>query len=53
MDGNNQYRPMVVYNPSAEYRLIDMNSSLTRIFSNVSDIVYILRIEKYISSCVY
>ncbi|MFM7983984.1 MAG: hypothetical protein ACKPKO_32135, partial [Candidatus Fonsibacter sp.] len=28
VDGNNQYRPMVVYNPSAEYRLIDMNSSM-------------------------
>ena len=24
----NQYRPIIVYNPSAEYRLIDMNSSL-------------------------
>jgi hypothetical protein len=28
VDGNNQYRPMVVYNPSAEYRLIDMNSCM-------------------------
>jgi hypothetical protein len=26
VDGNNQYRPMVIYNPSPEYRLIDMNS---------------------------
>jgi hypothetical protein len=26
VDGNNQYRPMVIYNPNAEYRLIDMNS---------------------------
>ena len=24
----NQYRPIVVYNPSSEYRLMDMNSSL-------------------------
>ncbi|MFM7985548.1 MAG: hypothetical protein ACKPKO_40170, partial [Candidatus Fonsibacter sp.] len=23
VDGNNQFRPMVVYNPSAEYRLVD------------------------------
>ncbi|MFM7985161.1 MAG: hypothetical protein ACKPKO_38165 [Candidatus Fonsibacter sp.] len=28
VDGNNQYRPMVVYNPAAEYRLIDMHSSM-------------------------
>jgi hypothetical protein len=27
VDGNNQYRPMVEYNPGAEYRLIDMNST--------------------------
>ena len=26
VDGNNQYQPMVIYNPSPEYRLIDMNS---------------------------
>ena len=26
VDGNNQYRPMVVYSPAAEYRLIDMHS---------------------------
>ena len=26
--GNNQYRTMVVYNPAAEYRLIDMHSSM-------------------------
>ena len=24
----NQYRPVIVYNPSAEYRLVDMNASL-------------------------
>ena len=24
----NQYRPVIVYNPSAEYRLMDMNASL-------------------------
>ena len=24
----NQYRPIIVYNPSAEYRLIDMHSSM-------------------------
>ena len=28
VDGNNQYRPMVVYNPAAEYRLIDMHSGM-------------------------
>ncbi|MFM7987691.1 MAG: phage minor capsid protein, partial [Candidatus Fonsibacter sp.] len=28
VDGNNQYRPMIVYNPSAGYRLIDMNSTM-------------------------
>jgi len=27
VDSNNQYRPMVEYNPGAEYRLIDMNST--------------------------
>jgi hypothetical protein len=28
VDGNNQYRPMLVYNPGQEYRLIDMHSSM-------------------------
>jgi hypothetical protein len=28
VDSTNQYRPMVVYNPGAEYRLIDMHSSM-------------------------
>ena len=28
VDGNNQYRPMVVYNPAAEYRIIDMHSCM-------------------------
>ncbi|MFM7986231.1 MAG: hypothetical protein ACKPKO_43650, partial [Candidatus Fonsibacter sp.] len=28
VDGNNQFRPMVVYNPSAEYRLVDMHSAM-------------------------
>ncbi|MFM7978109.1 MAG: phage minor capsid protein, partial [Candidatus Fonsibacter sp.] len=28
VDGNNQYRPMIVYNPSTEYRLIDMHSAI-------------------------
>ena len=27
VDATNQYRPMVEYNPGAEYRLIDMNST--------------------------
>ena len=27
LDATNQYRPMVEYNPGAEYRLIDMNST--------------------------
>ena len=27
VDANSQYRPMVEYNPGAEYRLIDMNST--------------------------
>ena len=26
VDGNNQYRPIAIYNPTAEYCLIDMNS---------------------------
>jgi hypothetical protein len=38
VDGNNQYRPMVVYNPSAEYRLIDMNSCMN--LNRVDIIVY-------------
>ena len=29
VDGNTQYRPMIVYNPSTEYRLIDMNSAMS------------------------
>ena len=28
VDGNNQYRPMIVYNPAAEYRLVDMHSAM-------------------------
>ena len=28
VDGNNQYRPMVVYKPATEYRLIDVHSSM-------------------------
>ena len=28
VDGNNQYRPMVVYSPVAEYRLIAMRSTM-------------------------
>jgi hypothetical protein len=28
VDGNNQYRPVVVYNPTPEYRLIDMHSCM-------------------------
>ena len=35
VDGNNQYRPMVEYNPGAEYRLIDMNST-----TNLNTMVY-------------
>ncbi len=27
VDGNKQYRPMIVYNPSTEYRVIDMNAA--------------------------
>ena len=38
MDGNNQYRPMVVYNPAAEYRLIDMHSSMN--LNRIDIIVY-------------
>ncbi|MFM7985315.1 MAG: hypothetical protein ACKPKO_38960 [Candidatus Fonsibacter sp.] len=28
VDGNNQFRPILVYSPSTEYRLIDMHSTL-------------------------
>ena len=28
VDGGSQYRPMLVYNPAAEYRVIDMRSSM-------------------------
>ena len=38
VDGNNQYRPMIVYNPSAEYRLIDMNSAMN--LNRIDIIVY-------------
>jgi hypothetical protein len=38
VDGNNQYRPMVVYNPAAEYRLIDMHSSMN--LNRVDIVVY-------------
>jgi hypothetical protein len=38
VDGNNQYRPMVIYNPSPEYRLIDMNSYMN--LNRVDIIVY-------------
>ena len=38
VDGNNQYRPMVIYNPNAEYRLIDMNSYMN--LNRVDIIVY-------------
>ena len=38
VDGNNQYRPMVVYNPAAEYRLIDMHSSMN--LNRIDIIVY-------------
>ncbi|MFM7985024.1 MAG: hypothetical protein ACKPKO_37465, partial [Candidatus Fonsibacter sp.] len=36
VDGNNEYRPMVVYNPSAEYRLIGMRSAMNL---NIIDII--------------
>ena len=38
VDSNNQYRPMVVYNPGAEYRLIDMHSCMN--LNKVDIIVY-------------
>ena len=38
VDGNNQYRPMVEYNPGAEYRLIDMNSTTN--LNRIDIIVY-------------
>ncbi|MFM7984619.1 MAG: hypothetical protein ACKPKO_35370, partial [Candidatus Fonsibacter sp.] len=38
IDGNNQYRPMVVYIPAAEYRLIDMHSSMN--LNRVDIVVY-------------
>jgi hypothetical protein len=38
VDANNQYRPMVEYNPGAEYRLIDMNSTVN--LSRLDIIVY-------------
>ena len=38
VDTNNQYRPMLVYNPGAEYRLIDMHSCMN--MNKVDIIVY-------------
>ena len=38
VDGNNQYRPMVVYNPAAEYRLVDMHSIMN--LNRVDIVVY-------------
>jgi hypothetical protein len=38
VDANNQYRPMVEYNPGAEYRLIDMNSTMN--MNRIDIIVY-------------
>ena len=38
VDGNSQYRPMVVYNPATEYRLIDMHSSMN--LNRIDIIVY-------------
>jgi hypothetical protein len=38
VDGPNQYRPMVEYNPGAEYRLIDMNSTTN--LNRIDIIVY-------------
>ena len=38
VDVNNQYRPMVEYNPGAEYRLIDMNSTTN--LNRIDIIVY-------------
>ena len=36
VDGNNQYRSMIIYGPGAEYRLIDMNSYMNL---NKTDII--------------
>ena len=36
--GNNQYRPMIVYNPATEYRLIDMHSAMN--LNRIDIIVY-------------
>ena len=38
VDATNQYRPMVEYNPSAEYRLIGMNSTTN--LNRIDIIVY-------------
>jgi hypothetical protein len=38
VDINNQYRPIVEYNPGAEYRLLDMNSSIN--LNRVDIVVY-------------
>jgi hypothetical protein len=38
VDANNQYRPMVEYNPGAEYRLIDVNSTMN--LNRIDIIVY-------------
>ena len=38
VDGGNQYRPMLVYKPAAEYRLIDMHSSMN--LNKIDIIVY-------------
>ena len=38
VDGNSQYRPMIVYNPAAEYRLIDMHSAMN--MNRIDIIVY-------------
>ena len=38
VEGNSQYRPMTIYNPSAEYRLIDMNSAIN--LNRIDIIVY-------------
>ncbi|MFM7985186.1 MAG: hypothetical protein ACKPKO_38300, partial [Candidatus Fonsibacter sp.] len=38
VDGNNQCRPMLVYNPGAEYRLIDMHSCMN--LNKVGIVVY-------------
>ena len=38
VDGGNQYRPMIEYNPGAEYRLLDMNSTAN--LSRLDIIVY-------------